>query len=67
MFVFYVSYHFYIWRDFPSSPVVNTLGSMQGAWVPALVGELRSHMPPGIAKKLKKKKKNAHYKGQRIK
>ena len=29
---------------------------MQGAWVWSLVGELRSHMPRGVAKKLKKKK-----------
>ena len=30
---------------------------MQGAWVQSLVGELRSHMPQGAAKKIKKKKK----------
>ena len=29
---------------------------MQGAWVRSLVGELRSHMPCGMAKKKKKKR-----------
>ena len=28
--------------------------SMQGAWVPSLVGYLRSHMPSGMTKRLKK-------------
>ena len=31
---------------------------LQGAQVQSLVGELRSHMPCGVAKNLKKKKKN---------
>ena len=30
---------------------------MQGAWVPFLVRELRSHKPSGMAKKIEKKKK----------
>ena len=29
---------------------------MQGAWVPSLVRELRSHMPYSLAKRFKKKK-----------
>ena len=34
---------------------------MQGAWVPSLVGKLRSHMPCDAAKK--KKKEGAVYEG----
>ena len=38
-------------RIFPGSPVVKTLCfSLQTAQVPSLVGELRSHMPRGMAK-----------------
>ena len=38
-------------RIFPGSPVVKTLGFyLQRAQVPSLVGELRSHMPRGMAK-----------------
>ena len=36
--------------DFPGSPVVKTAFSMQGAMVQFLIGELRSHMPRGMAK-----------------
>ena len=36
--------------DFPGCPVVKTLLPMQGIWVWALVGELRSCMPHGAAK-----------------
>ena len=36
--------------EFPGSPVVKTLFSMQGAEVGSLVGELRPHMLCGIAK-----------------
>ena len=32
--------------------------SSSGTWVQSLVRELRSHMPHGVAKKLKKKKKS---------
>ena len=39
-------------RDFPAGPVVKT---PQGVQVRSLVGELRSHMPRGVAKKKKKK------------
>ena len=42
--------------DFPVSPAIKTLLPMQGAWVWSLVRELRSHMPQGEAKRLKKKK-----------
>ena len=44
--------------DFPGGPMVKTLLSMQRTWVQSLVGELRSHMQCGAAKK--KKKKNAY-------
>ena len=39
-------------RDFPSGSVVKTPKlPMQGAQVQSLVGEVRSHMPCGVAKK----------------
>ena len=39
-------------RDFPGGPVVRLSElPMQGAHVQSLVGELRSHMPNGVAKK----------------
>ena len=41
--------------DFPDDPVVKIL-PVQGAWVQSLVGELRSHMLHGVAKKKKIKK-----------
>ena len=41
--------------DFPGGPVVRA--PMQGAWVPSLVGELRSLTPSGVVKKKKKKKR----------
>ena len=34
-----------------SQAVVRTMLPLQGAWVESLVGELRSHMPRGTAKK----------------
>ena len=40
--------------DFPGSPVVKTAIPLQGIRVWSLVGELRSHMPRGLAKKQKK-------------
>ena len=43
--------------DFPDDPVVKIL-PVQGAWVQSLVGELRSHMLHGVAKKKKKRKEN---------
>ena len=43
--------------DFPDDPVVKIL-PVQGAWVQSLVGELRSHMLHGVAKKKKKKRKS---------
>ena len=47
----------YMWKlktfvdgwDFPGGPVVDCMLPMQGAWVRSLVGELRSHMPCGMA------------------
>ena len=41
--------------DFPSGPVVKTVLPLQGAQVRSLVGELRSHMLRGAAKKIKLK------------
>ena len=43
-------------EDFPGVPVVKTELPLQGARVRSLVGELRSHMPQGVAKKSKLKK-----------
>ena len=46
-------------RDFPGGSVVKNLHFLcRGAWVRSLVGELRSCMPLGAAKTLKKKKRN---------
>ena len=45
-------------RDFPGTPVVGTLLPLQGVWVQSLVGELRSHMLCGVAKKFKNKNKS---------
>ena len=43
-----------LWK-FPGGLVVKTLVlPPQGVWVRSLVGELRSHMPHGMAKKKKK-------------
>ena len=44
--------------DFPGGPIVKTPLWMQGSQVRFLVGELRSHKPPGLAKRKKEKKKN---------
>ena len=44
--------------DFPGGPVVESSLPMQWAWVRSLVGELRSHMLWGMAKKKKKKKRD---------
>ena len=41
-------------RGFPGSPVVKTLDA--GTWVQSLDGDLRSYMPCGVAKRLKRKK-----------
>ena len=44
------------WWEFPGSPVIKTFDfPMQGAQVQSLVGELRSCLPCGMAKKKKKK------------
>ena len=40
--------------NFSGSPLVKTLLPIQGVWVQSLVRELRSCMPYGMAKKLKK-------------
>ena len=40
--------------DFPGSPVVDSVLPLQGAWVQSLAGELKAHMPHGMAKKKKK-------------
>ena len=37
-------------RDFPRGPEVDSMLPMQGAQVPSLVRELRSHMLHGMAK-----------------
>ena len=44
-------------RDFPGGAVVKTRLPAQGAQVQPLVGELRSHMLPGAAKKTPNKQK----------
>ena len=39
------------WREFPNGPVVRTFtftAFNAKAWVPSLVGELRSHKPNGM-------------------
>ena len=38
-------------------PGVKTALSLQGAWVPSLVGELKIHKPTGVAKHQKEKRK----------
>ena len=43
--------------DFSDGPVVKTVLPMQTAWVPSLVGELRSHMLLSVAKKILKVKR----------
>ena len=48
---------------FPGGSMVKTLLPMQEPWVQSLVGELRSHMPCSMAKRLKKKKMSG---GKRI-
>ena len=42
-----------VW-DFAGGPVVRTPLPLQGAWVQSLVGELKSLMLCGVAKKKKK-------------
>ena len=42
-------------EDFPGGPVVKTMLPMQGVQFRSLVGELRSHLLYGAAKKDKKK------------
>ena len=39
--------------EFPGMSVARTLLPLQGAWVQSLFGELRSHMPHDMAKKIK--------------
>ena len=43
-------------EDFPGGPVVKTMLPMQGVQFRSLVGELRSHLLYGAAKKEKKKR-----------
>ena len=51
-------------RDFPGLPVFkDSEPSMQGAQVPPLVGELRSHMLCGMAEKIFFKKEGRVWKG----
>ena len=45
-------------QDFPGSPVFETLLPMQRVLVQSLVGELRSHILWGTAKKKERKKEN---------
>ena len=35
----------------PAGPVMKTALPVQGVWVPSLIGELRSCMLPGMARK----------------
>ena len=52
-------------RDFPGHPVFkDSEPSMQGAQVPSLVGELRSHMLCGMAEKIFFKKEGRAWKGR---
>ena len=47
------------YRDFPGGPVVKTPSFQCREHVfPSLVGELRSHMMLGVAKKKEKRKRN---------
>ena len=49
------------YRDFPGGPVVKTPSFQCREHVfPSLVGELRSHMMLGVAKKKKKEKETRH-------
>ena len=41
-------------RDFPGGPVAKNVLPLQGAQVRSLVGEPRSHIPVGAAKKKKR-------------
>ena len=41
------------YRFFPSKPVVDSMLTMQEAWVPSLVRELRFCIPHDAAKKIK--------------
>ena len=45
--------------DFPGGPVVDSMLPVQGVWFPSLVGELRSHVPCSVAKKIYIKKKKS--------
>lgn len=47
----------FLLRGFAGGPVVKTLPPNAGGGVQSLVGELRSHMTHGKAKRLKKRKK----------
>ena len=40
-------------RDFSGGPMVNTAFPVRGAWVPSLVGKLKSHMPCSTDNKIK--------------
>ena len=44
-------------RDFPGSPVVDSVIPVQRPWVLSLIRELRSHMLHGQKNKTEKKKK----------
>ena len=48
-----------VW-DFAGGPVVKTPLPLQGAWVQSLVGELKSLLLCGVAKKKKKQNHSRH-------
>ena len=43
-------------REFPGSPVVDSMLPVQGPWVLSLIRELKSHMLHGRENKIEKKK-----------
>ena len=49
--------------DFPGNKAVKTVLPLQGVQVQSLVGELRSCMPSGEAKKGKKEMQHIYYSG----
>ena len=51
-------------RDFPGSPVVDSVLPVQRPWVLSLIRELRSHMLHGLKNKIEKKKKKERKKNR---
>lgn len=52
------------WHPWRSSGWLGLCPSTVGAWVPSLIGAMRSYMPCGVVKKnflMKKKKKRGHW------